>query len=68
MIKFLLPRSGGAWLFGWTFVYFWFAMYDVFYEQTDWFPWIQCAWLGLCSLPLGVPPLAKFLKMRTIWK
>jgi hypothetical protein len=68
LLKALFSRSGGTWLFGWSFVYFWFAMYDVFYEQTDWFPWIQFAWLVVCALPLFVPPLARFLRMKPLWK
>lgn len=64
----LFPRSGDTWLFWWTAVYSIFAFYDVFYQQTDWFPWIQAAWLVVCSLPLWIPPLARFLRMRVLWK
>jgi hypothetical protein len=61
-------RSGGTYIFYVTFIYFWIAMYSVFVEPVARIEYIQMIWLLACSLPLWIPPLAKFLRMRTLWK
>lgn len=68
LFKTLFPRSGATWLFWWTFVYAVIAVYSVFVEPVASIEWIQMAWLLVCSLPLWIPPLAKFLRMRVLWK
>ena len=68
IFKMLFERSGGTWLFWWSFVYFTAGMYDVFFAKVDWFPLIQMAWVVIISLPLYVPPLARLLKMKLIWE
>lgn len=68
MIKNLFPRSGATWLFGWTGIYAVVAFYSVFVEPVAKIELIQVAWLLMCSLPLWIPPLARFLKMRVLWK
>jgi len=67
-IKALFPRSGATWLFGWTFVYAVVAVYSVFVEPVASIELIQAAWLLICSMPLWIPPLARFLRMRVLWK
>jgi hypothetical protein len=61
-------RTGGYWLFYCTFIYFWIAMYSVFVNPITELGYIQLAWILISSLPLWVPPLAKFLNMRLLWK
>lgn len=68
MFKILFPRSGTTWLFWWTFLYAVIAVYSVFVEPVASIELIQAGWLLICSLPLWIPPLAKFLKMRTFWQ
>lgn len=68
IFNFLFPRSGVTWLFWWTAIYTVIALYSVFVETVSQLEWIQATWLLICSLPLWIPPLAKFLKMRTLWK
>ena len=68
LLKILFPRSGATWLFGWTGLYAVIALYSVFVNPVASIEYIQAAWLLLCSLPLWIPPLARFLNMRTLWK
>jgi hypothetical protein len=60
----LLAPSAGLWLFGCSAVYFVIGMVDIFLLKTDWFPWIQLAWLCLIALPLVCNPLARWLNMK----
>ena len=64
----LFPRSGATWLFWWTGIYAVIAVYSVFVAPVASIELIQAAWLLICALPLFVPPLARFLRMRTLWK
>ena len=68
LLKTLFPRSGATWLFWWTFIYLWIALYSVFIEPVADIEWIQMVWILMCSLPLWIPPLARFLRMRPLWK
>jgi hypothetical protein len=61
-------REGGYWLFYWTLIYTVIALYSVFVEPVAQLEYIQAAWLLVCSLPLWIKPLARFLNMRTLWK
>ena len=60
----LFERTGGYWLFWWSAVYFIIGMIDVFALKTDWFPWVQLAWLCIIALPLFCNPLARWLNMK----
>jgi hypothetical protein len=66
--KIVWRREGGYWLFYCTFIYFWIAMYSVFVEPVAKLEYIQLIWILVSSLPLWIPPLARFLNMRTLWK
>jgi hypothetical protein len=39
-------------------------MIDLFVLKTDWFPWVQFAWLSIIALPLTYNPLARWLNMK----
>ena len=68
LLKVLFPRSGAAWLFWWTAIYTVIALYSVFVEPVARIEYIQMVWVLVCSLPLWIPPLARFLRMRVLWK
>ena len=68
IFKILFPRSGATWLVWWTIPYAVVALYAVFVEPVASIELIQAAWILICSLPLWIPPLAKFLNMRVLWK
>ena len=64
----LFERSGGYWLFWWSFVYFAVGMLDLFLFRVDWFLLIQLVWLTVIALPLIIKPLARWLNMKTLWE
>lgn len=68
IFNFLFPRSGATWLFWWTGMYAIVALYSVFVESVADIELIQVVWLLVCSLPLWILPLARFLRMRTFWQ
>ena len=61
-------RNAGTYLFYCSAIYFFVAMYAVFVEPTFRLEYVQVVWLVVCSLPLWIPPLARFLNMRVLWK
>lgn len=68
LLKTLFPRSGATWLIWWTLLYTVVVLYSVFVEPVASIELIQAGWLLVCSLPLWIPPLAKFLRMKVLWK
>ena len=68
IVEIAFKRSAGTYLFYVTAIYFFVAMYAVFVEPTFRLEYVQVAWLVVCSLPLWIPPLAKFLRMKTVWQ
>ena len=68
LLKILFPRSGTTWLFGWTGIYAVVAFYSVFVEPVTDIMFIQFAWIFICNMPLWIPPLARFLRMKPLWK
>ena len=68
IIEVAFKRNTGTYLFYVTAIYFFVAMYGVFVEPYTRLEYIQMAWLFVCSLPLWIPPLAKFLRMKTVWQ
>ena len=67
-VKIALERTPGTYLFYCSFIYFWVGMYSVFVDPIPRFELVQIGWLVVCSLPLWIPPLAKFLRMKTVWQ
>jgi hypothetical protein len=61
-------RSGGYYLFYTSFIYMCVALYSVFVEPVEHIEYIQMVWLLVASLPLWIPPLARFLNMKVLWK
>ena len=68
IIEVAFKRNAGTYLFYVTAIYYFVAMYGVFVEPYTRLEYIQFAWIFVCSLPLWIPPLAKFLNMRVLWK
>ena len=66
--KAAFQRSGGHWLFYWTILYLLVAFYSIFVASVAEIEYIQMVWILVCSLPLWIPPLARFLNMRVLWK
>lgn len=61
----LFERSGGHWLFWWSVLYFIAGMLNMFvFNDQDWFPGLQIAWLALIALPLTYNPLGRWLNMK----
>ena len=67
-VEIALKRTAGTYLFYCSFIYFWVGMYSVFVDPIPRFELVQIGWLVVCSLPLWIPPLARFLNMRVLWK
>jgi len=68
IIEVAFKRNAGTYLFYVTAIYYFVAMYAVFVEPYTRLEYVQFAWIFVCSLPLWIPPLAKFLNMRVLWK
>ena len=68
IVEVAFKRSAGTYLFYCSFIYFWVGMYSVFVDPIPRFELVQIGWLVVCSLPLWIPPLAKFLRMKTVWQ
>ena len=64
----LFARTGGYWLFWVSAVYLVLGMIDLFVVKFIQEPWLQVAYVLLLSLPLYIPPLARFLNMKLIWE
>ena len=65
----LFERSGGYWLFWISAIYLTLGMIDVFAHikiVPD--PWLQVGYVLALSLPLWIPPLARYLNMKLIWE
>ena len=68
IIEVAFKRNAGTYLFYVTAIYYFVAMYGVFVEPYTRLEYIQFAWIFVCSLPLWIPPLARFLRMKTLWQ
>ena len=63
----LFKRSGGNWLFWISVIYLLVGIYAVFVLQYKHLEFIQMAYALVLSLPLWIPPLARWLNMKCIW-
>ena len=64
----LFARTGGYWLFWVSAVYLVLGMIDLFVVKFVQEPWLQVAYVLLLSLPLWIPPLARYFNMKCIWE
>lgn len=63
-----MKMSGGVWLFVTSFIYFVVGMIDLFVYNFAKTEYIQIVWIVVVSLPLWIPPLARFCNMKLIWE
>ena len=64
----LFERTGGYWLFWVSAVYLVLGMIDVFVQDIVAEPWLQVVYVLAISLPLWIPPLARYFNMKCIWE
>jgi hypothetical protein len=62
-MKFILVRSGFAWLFWLNIIYFIVGMVNIVYHFTN-LEYIQMIWMSLMSVPIWLKPLGRYLNMR----
>ena len=64
----LFGRSGGYWLFWVSVVYIMVGFVGVFVLHYTKLEYIQIAYVLAISLPLYIPPMARWLNMKCIWE
>lgn len=64
----LFTRSPGTWLFWVSLIYFLVGFYAVFVLQYKHLEYIQMVYVLIISLPLWIPPLARWVKVKCIWQ
>ena len=60
--------SGGVWLFWTGAVYLELLVIDLLAGEPVPAEFLQLAWVLIMSLPLFVPPLARFFNVKTVWE
>ena len=60
--------SGGVWLFWTGAVYLELLVIDLLAGEPVPSEFIQLAWVLIMSLPLFMPPLARFFNVKTVWE
>jgi len=63
-----MKPSGGAWLFLTGAVYIELLVMNVIAGTPVPSEFIQMGWVLIMSLPLYVPPLARFFNVKCIWE
>ena len=64
----LFGRSGGYWLFWVSAIYVLVGIIGVFVFHLPHLEYIQIAYVLATSLPLWIPPMARWLNMKCIWE
>lgn len=64
----LFGRTGGYWLFWISAVYLLVGIVSIFVLKYKHLEYIQMAYILAISLPLYIPPLARWLNMKCIWQ
>lgn len=64
----LYGRTGGYWLFWVSVIYLALGFVDVFVSDFVQDPWLQVVYVVVISLPLYIPPLARYFNMKLIWE
>lgn len=64
----LFGRTGGYWLFWVSAIYLVIGFTDLFVVKFVQEPWLQVAYVVAISLPLWIPPLARYFNMKLIWE
>lgn len=65
----LFGRTGGYWLFWISTIYLILGMFDVFaHVKLIPDPWLQIGYVLALSLPLWIPPLARYFNMKCVWE
>ena len=64
----LFGRTGGYWLFWISAIYVLVGIVGVFVFQFTHLEYIQIAYVLAISLPLWIPPMARWLNMKCIWE
>ena len=60
--------TGGVWLFTTGALYLELVAVDFLAGEPVPIEFLQLAWVLIMSLPLFVPPLARFFEIKTVWE
>jgi len=60
--------TGGVWLFTTGALYLELVVVDFLAGEPVPSEFLQLAWVLIMSLPLFVPPLARFFDIKTVWE
>ena len=63
-----MKPTGGVWLFTTGALYLELLVVDYLLGEPIQYEFIELAWVLGMSLPLFVPPLARFFDMKTVWE
>ena len=63
-----MKLSGGVWLFYTGALYIELLIINALAGEPVPAEFIQLAWVLIMSLPLFVPPLARFFNVKTVWE
>ena len=64
----LFGRTGGYWLFWVSAVYVLAGAVDFHFAWPVRLEFVQLAYVLAISLPLWIPPMARYLHMKCIWE